>query len=585
MKLIGLTTFVALLGGCKGSTEAPAPAPTPAPSPSPGNAGPANSEPLKAGGEDLAEKMRHCPVTLPGVMTEVEDVDGGIRFALHVAAPDTLAEARRRAHALAEFTAGRSKAKHGGGKGGGFMRNCPILTKDAKVVAENVDGGVRITVTPNDATKVAEFRATARERFDRAPLERASVVREEKSDKGETRLFSGGAADLDGDGMLELVAGGFSATDKGRRPTIIVYRQSGDTWSPLAEAGWDEGEGSTVRNIELADVDGDGKPEIIALGKIGATSHEAKARVTVLALEAGKLVKRAEADWIDGQYTHGYGLAVGDLDGDKKLEIVTGGLQFDGKVETGYVRVWSLDKGTLVVRAKTVLDGQGSPSMRVNDIAIGDLDGDDKPELLVVGRHGPLKTKESKESLDQRREVGDLTVLSFAGDKLTARTRYSWAKGSSLRVRSVVVADLDGDERNEIVVGGQYDAEGRAALAVFGFDKGALVLRDDASSTVAGVTGEVKDLVVAGTGKDVRVLTTGVMGDKPGRHGDVTAWRLEGGKLVADTKVVSRNGDETRARAVVVVPGKAGSSVLTIGHAKNQATMVGQVLEWKLAGR
>lgn len=33
-------------------------------------------------------------------------------------------------------------------------------------------------------------------------------------------------------------------------------------------------------------------------------------------------------------------------------------------------------------------------------------------------------------------------------------------------------------------------------------------------------------------GNAARVLATGVMGDKPGRHGDLTAWRLDHAKLV-----------------------------------------------------
>ncbi len=114
------------------------------------------------------------------------------------------------------------------------------------------------------------------------------------------------------------------------------------------------------------------------------------------------------------------------------------------------------------------------------------------------------------------------------------------------------MADLEGDHHPEIVAGGQYDGDGKAALALFAFEHGKLVLRDDASSTAEGVTGEVKDLVVAGQGADARVIATGVSGDKPGRHGDVLAWRLDHGKLVTDGSVVSRNGEETRARAVVV---------------------------------
>jgi hypothetical protein len=533
--------------------------------------------------EELAEKMRHCPVTLPGVTTESADVDGGIEFVLRAGAAGTIAEVRARAHRLAEFTAGRGRAEHGGGRGGGFMRNCPIVVKDARVEVEDMDGGVRIRVRPNDASKLGELRATSRERLERAPIERARVVREEISESGETRLFAGGVADLDGDGALELVAGGFSTRDTGRRSTVIAYRQRGELWVPLAEAGWDGGAGSLVRNVEIADADGDGRLDVIALGRVGASPHEARARLAVFALEGERLVLRADSTWLEGTYTHGYGLAIGDLDGDGKPEIATGGFQFDGTSEVGFVRVWSLQRSGLSARGATRLDGQGSPSMRINDLAIGDVDGDGRPELVLAGRHGPLKSEDSKVP-SQRREVGELAVLAFARNALTTRARHGWASGSSLRLRSVVVADLDGDRRAEIVAGGQYGGDGRQALGLFGFDRGKIVLRDEASSTVEGVTGEIKDLVVARRGGDVRVLATGVMGDRPGRQGDVAAWRLDRGKLVRDASVVSRNGDETRARAIVLVPTRSGSTVLTIGHARNRNAMIGQVLAWKLAG-
>ncbi len=562
--------FVVALGAaCKQSTP---PDPTPA---TPSVTKPSGADPLN-------EKMRHCPVTLAGVKTEIEDVDGGVRFVLGATSPEIITEAQKRARELAEFTTGRGVGqKHGDGKGGGFMRNCPVVTKDSTIVAANTDSGVTLTVTPNDPTKLDDLRKTARERLDRAPIQRATVVREEASAAGETRLYSGGVADLDGDGKLELVVGGFSAEDGGRRSTVRVYRQDGDSWTPLAEAGWDDGDGATIRNVEVADVDGDGKPDIVVLGKIGASSHVARARLAVFDLVDGKLAKRAESEWQHGQYTHGYGLAIGDVDGDHKLEIVTGGFQFDGTTETGYVRVWSMAKGTLALRAETTLDGQGASSMRVNDIAIGDLDGDGKADIVVAGRHGPLKNDESKEQLDKRREVGDLSVLGFAGDKLTIQTRASWAKGTSLRIRSIVAADFDGNHRDEIIAGGQYDADGKACLAMFALDGGKLVVRDDASTTTDGVSGEIKDLVVTGKGSDLRVLATGVSGEKPGRQGDVAAWRVLGGKLVRDGSVVSRNGDETRARSLVVVPGEH-ASILTIGHAKTDTRMVGQLLSWNL---
>jgi hypothetical protein len=58
---------------CKASSKEPPP---------PDNKAPAASVeiPKSGSGEDLTERMRHCPVTLAGVHTDLEDVDGGIRF-------------------------------------------------------------------------------------------------------------------------------------------------------------------------------------------------------------------------------------------------------------------------------------------------------------------------------------------------------------------------------------------------------------------------------------------------------------------------------------------------------------------------
>ncbi|HWO24506.1 MAG TPA: FG-GAP-like repeat-containing protein [Kofleriaceae bacterium] len=455
----------------------------------------------------------------------------------------------------------------------------PASTSCQKTTTSEPAPSAATTPAPQPAPSAAPAGAPAPQP---APTTQAEVVREELSPAGETRLFSAGVADLDRDGALELVAGGFSAVSGGRRSTVLVYRQRGAEWTPLAEGGWDGGPGSTIRNVQVADVDGDGRQDVVALGRIGATPWEAKARVAVLALSGQTLEVRAQEEWLTGTYTHGFGLAVGDLDGDGRAEIVTGGFQGDAAREVGFVRVWSLAGGKLALRAEHVLDGQGATGMRVNDLAIGDVDGDGRPEIVAAGRRGPRKQKDVKLRLDQRRETGDVSVLAYADGKLAVRARHAWAKGTSLRLRALALADTDGDGAREIVVGGQYDADGKPCLGLFALAHGKLVQRDDASATtagMAGMAGEVKDLLAVGTGAALRVLVTGAAGTKEESLGDLAAWRIERGRLVRDADLMSRNGDTTRARAVVVVP---DGTVLTIGHAKDRATMMGQVLRWKL---
>lgn len=410
----------------------------------------------------------------------------------------------------------------------------------------------------------------------------AAVAREEISPDGEVRLYSAVVSDLDGDGAPELVAGGYLDDGEGRRSTVPIYTARNGAWVRLVEGGWSDGRGSLIRNVKVADVDGDGRDDIVVLGRKGESNHSAMARLAVLGLRGGAVQHLAEAEWKTGEYTHGYGLDVGDLDGDGKLEIVSAGFQGDGPREVGYARVWSMKGGELALRAEEILDGQGEASMRVNGVAVADLDGDGAAEIVLAGRRGPRKTRETKEDHRARAESGDLSVLALAGERLRSVARFVWKKGTTTRLRAVEVADLDGDGRPEIVTGGQYDAEGRAALGLFALEKDRLVLRHDASSLVEDGPAEVKSLFVDGEGAGARILTAGPVGDQPARQGHLVSFRLRGGQLARDTSAVSRNGDETRVRAAVVVPGPHGPTVLTVGHARKGAAMVGQVLEWKL---
>lgn len=178
------------------------------------------------------------------------------------------------------------------------------------------------------------------------------VARHEPA-RGNVQVYARAPADLDGDGTLERVAGGYATTATRRRATVLIYRQAGATWTLLTEGGWlggGGGDGSAVRAVEIADLDGDGRPEVIALGRVGMRAREASARLVVLALADGHLHELAKAEWNAGRATEGSRVAVADLDGDGRPEITTAGLVFDGTTERAFERTWSYD-GALAVRA------------------------------------------------------------------------------------------------------------------------------------------------------------------------------------------------------------------------------------------
>jgi hypothetical protein len=126
--------------------------------------------------DQMDERMRHCPVALDGASSELRDIDGGVRFTIRV--PEAaIAEARRRSHHIVEFAAKRTREGHGDfdGKGGGRMRNCPVVTDDVTITASDTESGAQLDIV-TDAARVEALRVETRERVKRFPFVGATIT-------------------------------------------------------------------------------------------------------------------------------------------------------------------------------------------------------------------------------------------------------------------------------------------------------------------------------------------------------------------------------------------------------------------------
>ena len=126
--------------------------------------------------DEMDEKMRHCPLAIDGATSTLEDIAGGVRFTIK--APDAaLAEARRRAHHVVEFAAKKTREGHGDfdGKGGGRMKNCPVVTDDVTISATDVDGGAQLDIV-SASNRVEALRTETRERVKKFPFTGATIT-------------------------------------------------------------------------------------------------------------------------------------------------------------------------------------------------------------------------------------------------------------------------------------------------------------------------------------------------------------------------------------------------------------------------
>jgi TusA-related sulfurtransferase len=111
--------------------------------------------------------MAHCPSTVAGASTRIEDALGGV--ALVVTATDDAATAEIRARSA--FLGSSSKndtssvGHNGTGEGGGVFGRCPIVMRNTTVAVSDVPGGSKLVVTPRDVREQDWLRRESRARL------------------------------------------------------------------------------------------------------------------------------------------------------------------------------------------------------------------------------------------------------------------------------------------------------------------------------------------------------------------------------------------------------------------------------------
>ena len=150
---------IALTSGCK--KEAP-PAPPAAPAPEPVASAAPSAAPLAPAGN-----MAHCPSTVAGAATAIDDSSGGVTLTVTAKDPSATSEIRARAQFLAKSAAnGAAPITHNGtGEGGGMFGRCPVVMRSTTLVVTDVDGGSKIAVTPRNPKEQDWLRRESRERL------------------------------------------------------------------------------------------------------------------------------------------------------------------------------------------------------------------------------------------------------------------------------------------------------------------------------------------------------------------------------------------------------------------------------------
>lgn len=407
------------------------------------------------------------------------------------------------------------------------------------------------------------------------------VLAEVGRDSRQTRLYSVCTADLRGDGTRQIVVGGFNDSGDGEMSDVTVYTMGDNVANVQSRVMWKGSSNSVIKTVRSGDLDGDGRDEIVVVGRIGGhinhrypdDQDDADAQLKVFGLRDGMFRVLAAAQWQNGVYSHGYGLELSQLDGDGPLEIISGGFFNNGQLEKAEIRVWRFSEGALHLVDQAHWGEKGKT--RVNAIAVGDVDKDGLADIITAGRTGQIENGDDVTLGEQ----AQLTAWRFSDGRLTHRASYEWDQSGFGRLRAVNLADVDGDGAVEVITVGQWDGTQRPYAGVFrctsqGFEP------ESEATWPADRLGEVRGVTVYGEGADYRIVTIGSLGVKPDRQGQMQVWRLSGSRLemVQDRRIAL--GDETRVRDLLQWPSGPQTDLVTVGFRRNGKRCIGQILSW-----
>lgn len=269
------------------------------------------------------------------------------------------------------------------------------------------------------------------------------------------RVVQARAFDVNGDGKDEL----FVATEK-----EIFYIASKDS---VAESRYtysdNQFEHSVIKSIDVADLDRDGKAELVLL--IANPYYDDGHTVEVIDAKTGTMRYSISLP------NDANSMAIGNVDADESLEIIlSSGLVYDGSSATN--------------------EWYNSESFG-DFVAAGDMDADGKDEILAAFISGKISvidavSKQKLSSVDEHYTCSlaagnidaDLQQELIAGDCQWGKISAYDAADSALVLqwympaiasgtRSLVVADADNDQVNEVVwaSGRNYYGDGSLAVA------------------------------------------------------------------------------------------------------------------------
>jgi hypothetical protein len=294
------------------------------------------------------------------------------------------------------------------------------------------------------------------------------------------RFYAIKAINLQSSGAFDLLAVGQINHDGRNEGLLIVLSVANHGHKEIAREVFsigDKGETSDtrIRSVICIKQPSSDQYLVVVSGKGGPKNRENGFIRSYLFKGTFNMVDHMEFSDPETAYTHGYPLFQADVDGDGNNEIIYGGFSGENDRDHADIRIFSIGtQGHLSPLRGFNLTRLNSLRLRINALTAGDLNRDDKVDVVAAGR-----------TVENDIEHAAFTVFSDQS--------LLWNELDSLgscRYRYATVIDITGDGRQELILGGRID-QGKtsyALLDVWGAKGGSMQLISRYRFTGAGST-------------------------------------------------------------------------------------------------
>jgi hypothetical protein len=263
------------------------------------------------------------------------------------------------------------------------------------------------------------------------------------------------AADADGDRKTELITTGSEVNGSGTFSDLRFWSWNGQNLVPRGDFA-DVPAGA----VSVSDVDGDGKPEVVTVGVVNATVP--LSRLSVWEWNGSTLTLESNADLV-GSFASS--VCSYDLSKNGTVDIITGGYSNVLTNSSGQIQVWRMTHGSLFRVANAewrnvngyALNSAGNPQGNtvVNDLKAADVDGEGTPEILTGGF-----------TYDGQDVLGQLKIWNLNGTALNLESSTEWKVYGITEAKSVSTGDVNNDGKSEIITAGVTTGAGSYASNV-----------------------------------------------------------------------------------------------------------------------